>query len=72
MAEQVATAEPVIAPKSADATTVMTARLPLTCPKMEFAIATSLFVIPLAIRFPANMKKGMASRAVLLMPVNIF
>ena len=71
MAEQVAVAEPEMAPNSAEATTVTTARLPFTHPNSALDTSTSFIVMLRDMMLPASMKKGIASMAVELMPAKV-
>ena len=71
-ADAVATPEPEIAPKSVDANTVTTAKLPLIHPIRELEMSISLFVILRDIIFPARMKNGIAKRELEFMPAKSF
>ena len=72
IAETVATPEPEIAAKIAEANTQTTAREPESQPKKQSATSTSFLEQEPLIRLPASMKKGIASRATESMPVIVF
>ena len=72
IAETVATPEPEIAAKIADARTVTTASEPVIQPKNASATAISFLLHEPLIRLPASMKKGIARSATESMPVKVF
>ena len=73
IAAAAATPEPLMAPNSMLATTLVSARAPGILPLKIFAQFTSRMAIPpLFMIFPASMKKGIASSEKELTPVNTF
>ena len=72
MAATVATAEPEMAPNSADASTVTAPSAPRTRPNRTLATLMSFCVMPCAIRLPARMKNGILSSAAEFSPRNVF
>ena len=71
-ADAVATPEPEIAPNSADASTVTTAREPLIQPIKALETSISFPVILRDIIFPASIKNGIASSELEFMPAKSF